>query len=188
LQKYIYPPETTEDVETENAFPPIEVTLEVQENVIFFEDPMVARWDAEGKHWQTDGISNVSYKSEERLITFSLETFGPVTLIQDSHINMPFQSWELRPLDVNKVLLTVTTVFTEIQIQIKENLCMLASIKLNNKKHSSILEGKWMTPISFICALKEAGLNIFPSGHSHFYVVINYKVRTNLSKFNVMDI
>ncbi|XP_073733940.1 dynein axonemal intermediate chain 7 isoform X6 [Callorhinus ursinus] len=128
-----------------------------------------------GKHWQTDGISNVSYKSEERLITFSLETFGPVTLIQDSHINMPFQSWELRPLDVNKVLLTVTTVFTEIQIQIKENLCMLASIKLNNKKHSSILEGKWMTPISFICALKEAGLNIFPSGHSHFYVVINYK-------------
>ncbi|XP_077630614.1 dynein axonemal intermediate chain 7 isoform X3 [Crocuta crocuta] len=175
LRKYIYPPESTEDFETENAFPPIEVTLEVQEDVIFFEDPMVARWDAEGKHWQTDGISNVSYKSEERLITFSLETFSPVTLIQDAHINMPFQSWELRPLDVNKVLLTVTTVFTEIEIQIKENLCMLASIKLDNKKHSSILEGRWMTPISFILALKETGLNIFPTRHSHFYVVINNK-------------
>ncbi|XP_058599313.1 dynein axonemal intermediate chain 7 isoform X5 [Neofelis nebulosa] len=175
LQKYIYPPESTEDFETENAFPPIEVTLEVQENVIFFEDPMVARWDAEGKHWQTDGISNVLYQSEERLITFSLETFGPVTLIQDTHINMPFQSWELRPLDVNKVLLTVTTVFTEIQIQIKENLCMLASVKVDNKKHSSTLEGRWMTPISFILALKETGLNIFPTGHSHFYVVINRK-------------
>lgn len=48
LQKYIYPPETTEDFETEYSFPPIEVTLEVHENVIFFEDPMVARWDAEG--------------------------------------------------------------------------------------------------------------------------------------------
>lgn len=47
------------------------------------------------------------------------ETFCPVTLIQDAHINMPYQSWELRPLDVNKVLLTVTTVFTELQIQIK---------------------------------------------------------------------
>ncbi|XP_047722752.1 dynein axonemal intermediate chain 7 isoform X3 [Prionailurus viverrinus] len=175
LQKYVYPPESTEDFETENAFPPIEVTLEVQESVIFFEDPMVARWDAEGKHWQTDGISNVLYQSEERLITFSLETFGPVTLIQDTHINMPFQSWELRPLDVNKVLLTVTTVFTEIQIQIKENLCMLASVKVDNKKHSSTLEGRWMTPISFILALKETGLNIFPTGHSHFYVVINHK-------------
>ncbi|XP_023388127.1 protein CASC1 isoform X6 [Pteropus vampyrus] len=176
LQKYIYPPGTTEDFETENAFPPVEVILEVHENVIFFENPMVARWDAEGKHWKTDGISNVSYKSRERLITFNLETFGPVTLIQDTHINMPYQSWELRPLDVNKVLLTVITVFTEIQIQIKEDLCMLASIKLDDKKHPSVLEGKWMNPISFIIALKEAGLNIFPTGHSHFYVVINHKV------------
>ncbi|XP_032500131.1 protein CASC1 isoform X4 [Phocoena sinus] len=176
LQKYTYPPETAEDFETENTFPPIQVMLEVHENVIFFENPMVARWDAEGKHWKTDGISNVSYKSEERLITFSLDTFGPVTFIQDAHVNMPYQSWELRPLDVNEVLLTVTTVYTEIQIQIKENLCMLASIKLNNKKHSSILEEKWMTPVSFIIALKEAGLNIFPTGHSHFYVIINYKL------------
>ncbi|XP_037592438.1 dynein intermediate chain CFAP94, axonemal isoform X3 [Cebus imitator] len=176
LQKYTYPPETTEELETENAFPPIEVTLEVHENVIFFEDPMVARWDAEGKHWRTDGISNVFYKPKERLVTFSLETFGPLTLIQDAHVNMPYQSWELRPLDVNKVLLTVTTVFTEIQIQIKENLCMLSSIKLRDKKHVSILEGKWMTPIPFIIALKEAGLNIFPTRYSHFYVIINNKV------------
>nr|XP_045220805.1 dynein axonemal intermediate chain 7 isoform X14 [Macaca fascicularis] len=129
-----------------------------------------------GKHWRTDGISNVSYKPNERLITFSLDTFGPVTLIQDAHINMPYQSWELRPLDVNKVLLTVTTVFTEIQIQIKENLCMLSSVKLKDKKHISILEGTWMTPIPFIIALKEAGLNIFPTRYSHFYVVINNKV------------
>nr|XP_055174815.1 dynein axonemal intermediate chain 7 isoform X4 [Nyctereutes procyonoides] len=58
---------------------------------------------------------------------------------------------------------------------VEENLCMLTSIKLSDKKHSSTLEGKWMTPISFIFALKETGLNIFPSGHSHFYVIINYK-------------
>ncbi|KAM5333616.1 dynein axonemal intermediate chain 7 isoform 4-T4 [Glossophaga mutica] len=176
LQKYVYPPAATEDFESENAFPPIDVMLQVQKNVIFFENPMIARWDAEGKHWKTDGISNVSYKSEEGLITFSLETFGPITLIQDTHINMPYQSWELRPLDGNQVLLTVTTVFTEIQIRIKGDLCMLASIKVNEKKHYSTLEGKWMTLISFIIALKEAGLNIFPTGHSHFYVVTNCKV------------
>ena len=46
---------------------------------------------------------------------------------------------------------------------------MLASIKVNNKNHSSILEEKWMTPVSFIIALKKAGLNIFPTGHSHLY-------------------
>uniref|UniRef100_G1TAN0 Dynein axonemal intermediate chain 7 n=1 Tax=Oryctolagus cuniculus TaxID=9986 RepID=G1TAN0_RABIT len=176
LQKYTYPPETVEDNETENAFPPIEVTVEIHENVVFFEDPEVVRWDAEGQYWRTDGISNISYKQKERLITFSLDTFGPITLIQDTHINMPYQSWELRPMDSNTVLLTVTTVFTELQIQIKENLCMLASIKLKDQEHLSILEGKWMAPVPFIIALKEAGLNIFPSEYSHFYVVMNSKL------------
>lgn len=65
---------------------------------------------------------------------------------------------------------------------------MLDSLKLSNKSHSSILEGKWMTPISFIIALKETGLNIFPTEHSHFYVVTNNKVRMNPFKFNVMNI
>lgn len=176
LHKYIYPPEAAEDPDVENVFPPIEVTLQVHKNVLFFEDPMVARWDAEGKHWRTDGISNVTYNSEDRLLTLSLDTFGPLTLIQDNHVNMPYQSWELTPLDVNKVLLTVTTVFAEIQIQIKETLCMLASLKLDKKEKSCILEGQWMNPVSFIIALKELGLNIFPSGHSHFYVVTNQKV------------
>ncbi|XP_023370469.1 protein CASC1 isoform X2 [Otolemur garnettii] len=177
LQKYTYPPETTEDLEAENAFPPVEVTLRVHDNVMFFEDPMVVRWNAEDQHWTTDGISNISYEQKERLITFSLETFGPVTLIQDTHINMPYRSWELRPLDVNQVLLTVTTVFTEIQIHIKENVCMLSSIKLQDiKEDFPILEGKWMTSFCFINALKEAGLNIFPTGHSHFYVSANNKI------------
>ncbi|XP_021114740.1 protein CASC1 isoform X1 [Heterocephalus glaber] len=176
LQKFTYPPEITENFETENAFPPIEVTLQVQEKVAFFEEPMVARWDAKGKYWRTDGISDVYYTPEKKLISFNLETFGPVTLMQDTHINMPYQSWELQPLDVNKALLTVTTVFTEIQIQIKENLCMLASIKVKDKGPWSVLEGKWMTPIPFISALKETGLNIFPTAYSHFYVVINNKV------------
>uniref|UniRef100_A0A8C8T9C6 Dynein axonemal intermediate chain 7 n=1 Tax=Peromyscus maniculatus bairdii TaxID=230844 RepID=A0A8C8T9C6_PERMB len=182
LQRFTYPPETTEEPDPENAFPPIEVTLEVRENVIFFEDPKVIRWDAEGKIWKTDGISEVFYSREDRLISFCLDTLGPVTLIQDAHINMPYRSWELRPLGVNRVLMTVTSLFTELQIHIKENLCMLASVKLRSQDHLSHLEGKWMTPIPFILAMKEAGLNVFPSVYSHFYVVVNNKVKEALAE------
>ncbi|KAL1775914.1 CASC1 isoform X2 [Sigmodon hispidus] len=190
LQRFTYPPETTDELDPENAFPPIEVTLEVQENVIFFEDPKVIRWDTEAQNhetnvtifcgeakvWKKDGISDVFYNREDRLLTFNLDTLGPVTLIQDAHINMPYQSWELRPLGVNRALLTVTTLFTELQIHIKENLCMLASVKLRGQEHLCHLEGKWMTPVPFILALKEAGLNIFPTVYSHFYVLTNNKL------------
>nr|XP_012788830.1 unnamed protein product [Sorex araneus] len=68
---------------------------------------------------RTDGISHTSYNPESRLVSFSMETFSPVTLIQDTHINMPFQYWELVPLDVNQALFTVKTVFAKIQIHIK---------------------------------------------------------------------
>lgn len=69
--------------------------------------------------WRTEGVNNVFYDRNNRLITFTLDTLGPVTLIQNAHILMPYKSWELRPLGVNEAILTVTTAFTEIQIQIK---------------------------------------------------------------------
>lgn len=48
-----------------------------------------------------------------------MDTLGPVTLIQDAHVNMPYQSWEMSPCGMNKVLLIVKTVFMELQIYIK---------------------------------------------------------------------
>ncbi|XP_038963397.1 dynein axonemal intermediate chain 7 isoform X4 [Rattus norvegicus] len=176
LQKFTYPPENTEEPDPESAFPPIEVTLEIHESAIFFEDPQVVRWDAEGKFWRSDGVTCVYYNRENRLLTFSIDTMGPVTLIQDAHVNMPYQSWELSPLGMNKALLMVTTVFIELQIHIKETHCMLAAVKLKGKSRELRVIGKWMTPIPFILALKEAGLNIFPAVYSHFYVVVNNKV------------
>ncbi|XP_076796943.1 dynein axonemal intermediate chain 7 isoform X3 [Arvicanthis niloticus] len=176
LQKFTYPPEITEEPDPESAFPPIEVTLEIHKDVIFFDRPKVVRWDPEGKFWRSDGISGVYYNREDRLLTFSMDTLSPVTLIQDAHINMPYQSWELSPIGTNKAVIIVKTVFIELQIHIKETLCMLASVKLKGKGHEFHLKGKWMAPIPFILALKEAGLNIFPAIYSHFYVVINNKV------------
>ncbi|GAB1291427.1 Dynein axonemal intermediate chain 7 [Apodemus speciosus] len=176
LQRFTYPPEITDEPDPESAFPPIEVTVEIHESVIFFERPKVVRWDNEGKLWRSDGISGVYYNREDRLLTFSMDTLGPVTLIQDAHVNMPYQSWELSPIGPSKVLLIVKTVFIELQIHIKETLCMLASLKLRGKAREFHLKGKWLAPVPFILALKESGLNIFPAVYSHFYVVVNNKV------------
>lgn len=57
---------------------------------------------------------------------------------------------------------------------------MLALLKLRGKEREFHLQGKWMTPVPFILALKEAGLNIFPAVYSHFYVVVNNKARIHL--------
>ncbi|XP_068962368.1 dynein axonemal intermediate chain 7-like [Petaurus breviceps papuanus] len=176
LQNFVYPPEITDDApETESSYPPIEFIIEINKNVVFFEKPMVARWDAEGKSWRTDGFVKLFYNLKERIVSFSLESVYPVTLIQDIHIHMPYESWELRPLNLNEAVLNITTTFTDIDIQIKDNQCMLAAVELGDDYDLSHLLGKWMTLTSLIIAMKETGLNVFPSEYSHAYVAVNNK-------------
>ena len=42
--------------------------------------------------------------------------------MQDLHVNMPFQQWELRPLGQNHSLLTITAAIAEAFIEIKVRL------------------------------------------------------------------
>ncbi|XP_037771380.1 dynein axonemal intermediate chain 7 isoform X2 [Chelonia mydas] len=173
LETYPYPPESEE---TEDAtYPRIGVTLRLLDSVIFFEEPVVARWDSAGKQWRTDGISDIKYKMKEKQISFEMDAFYTITLIQDAHLNMPYQSWELRPNGTDELLFTVVTAFAEVQMQIKGNQCMLSSITVDGSEKLSHLTGKWTSPIDLTIALKKAGVNIFPSDYSYKYVCVNKK-------------
>ncbi|XP_048682139.1 dynein axonemal intermediate chain 7 isoform X4 [Caretta caretta] len=173
LETYPYPPESEE---TEDAtYPRIGVTLRLLDSVIFFEEPVVARWDSAGKQWRTDGISDIKYKMKEKQISFEMDAFYTITLLQDAHLNMPYQSWELRPNGTDELLFTVVTAFAEVQMQIKGNQCMLSSITVDGSEKLSHLTGKWTSPIDLTIALKKAGVNIFPSDYSYKYVCVNKK-------------
>uniref|UniRef100_A0A8C3TGZ1 Dynein axonemal intermediate chain 7 n=1 Tax=Chelydra serpentina TaxID=8475 RepID=A0A8C3TGZ1_CHESE len=173
LETYPYPPESEE---TEDAtYPCIGVTLRLLDSVIFFEEPVVARWDSADKQWRTDCISDIKYKMKEKQISFDMNAFYTITLIQDAHLNMPYQSWELRPNGTDELLFTVVTAFAEVQMQIKGNQCMLSSIIVDGSEQLSHLTGKWTSPIDLTVALKKAGVNIFPSDYSYKYVCVNTK-------------
>uniref|UniRef100_A0A5F8GLC5 Dynein axonemal intermediate chain 7 n=1 Tax=Monodelphis domestica TaxID=13616 RepID=A0A5F8GLC5_MONDO len=143
------------------------------------EEPVVKRSKKEqilpGKAWRTDGFISLYYDMAERNISFSLETVYPVTLIQDNHIHMPYESWELRPVGDNEVILNVTTTFTDIDIHVKDSQCMLAAVEVGENYELSHLLKKWMNISSLIIAMKQTGLNIFPSEYSGAYVAVNDK-------------
>ncbi|XP_067415355.1 dynein axonemal intermediate chain 7 isoform X2 [Emydura macquarii macquarii] len=173
LETYPYPPETEE---TEDAsYPCIGVTLRLLDSVIFFEEPVVARWDSAGKQWRTDGISDIKYRMKDKQISFEMDAFYTITLVQDAHLNMPYQSWELRPNGTDELLFTVVTAFAEVQMQVKGNQCMLSSVIVEGSEQLSHLTGKWTSPVGLTIALKKAGVNIFPSDYSHKYVSVNKK-------------
>ncbi|XP_010013003.1 PREDICTED: protein CASC1, partial [Nestor notabilis] len=171
LEAYPYPSEGAEDA----IYPPIEITLRLSDNVMYFASPVIARWDPAGQQWRTDDISNITYEKEEKSITFKMGTFYTIALLQDAHINMPYQGWELQPTGTDEALLIVTTVFAVIQIQIKGNQCMLSSVVVEEKEVLSHITGKWISPLNLREVLKKAGVNIFPGECSYTYLSLNKK-------------
>uniref|UniRef100_A0A8C5X357 Dynein axonemal intermediate chain 7 n=1 Tax=Malurus cyaneus samueli TaxID=2593467 RepID=A0A8C5X357_9PASS len=141
----------------------VQITLRLPDNVIYFQAPIVARWNPAGRQWRTDGIRNITYEAEEKSISFTMSAFYTVALLQDAHLNLPFQAWELHPTGVDEGLFTLTAVFATMQIQIKEEVL-------------SHITGKWMKPIALRQALKRAGVNIFPAEYTHEYVPVPGKV------------
>ncbi|KAM7056671.1 dynein axonemal intermediate chain 7-like isoform 4-T4 [Acridotheres tristis] len=171
LELYPYSPGEAEDGTQET----VQITLRLPDNVIYFKVPVVARWEPAGQQWRTDGISNITYEAEEKSISFRMGAFYTVALLQDAHLNLPYQAWELHPTGVDEGLFTVTAVFATVQIQIKDNQCMLSSVVVEEEKVLSHITGKWMSPFALREALKGAGVNIFPAGYSPEYVPVPRK-------------
>ncbi|KFZ58555.1 Protein CASC1, partial [Antrostomus carolinensis] len=171
LEAYPYPPEEAEGA----PLTLIQITLGLPDSVVYFQDPVVARWDPTGQQWRTDGISNIKYETQERSITFALGAFHTIALLQDAHLNMPYQAWELRPTGRDEALFVITTGFVTVQIQIKGNQCMLSSVVVEEKDVLSHMTGKWTSPLDLRTVLKKAGVNIFPGEFAHKYVSVNKK-------------
>ncbi|XP_078410762.1 dynein axonemal intermediate chain 7 [Cetorhinus maximus] len=180
LQTCPYPPESTKENsptpdEKEGENPPAlpaGITIKLSPKALFFEQPKPARWDPEGKQWRTDGIHSITFDPEEQILSFKMDTFNIFTLIQRYHVNMPFWSWEIKPVAENEAILTVVAAFTQVEIRIKD-LCQLCPVPVQD--NLSNLRGKWMTASTLIISMINAGLNIFPGAESEKYVRINAK-------------
>jgi len=153
--------------------PPIGISMILPNDVLFLEEPQIAHWDYAKKLWSTKDISDVAYNEDTRSVTFKTNCFGSMCLLQDSHINMPFQSWEIRPHKLNSAVLSIIAAIVEIEIEIKDALCCLT--QPHDKPELESIRGKWVTPTELISMMKNAGVNVFPQEDSSKYVSIQNK-------------
>ncbi|KAL4224695.1 Protein casc1 [Mactra antiquata] len=153
--------------------PQIGVTMKLPEDCLFTEEPQIARWDEAKKHWRQDGFTDFSFNEETRVFSFKTSYFGTMALLQDAHINMPFQSWEIRPHRKNAAVFTIIAAIIEIEIEIQDAMCCLS--KPDDKPELEHLKKKWMTPKDLIKSLRAVGINVFPADDSAKYVSIQNK-------------
>ncbi|XP_030844896.1 protein CASC1 isoform X2 [Strongylocentrotus purpuratus] len=153
--------------------PPLGVTVKLPDNVLLCEEPQMVYWWEEGKQWRLDGFHDVKFEQEERLLSFKTIKFGPLACIQDKHINMPFQSWELFPLGTNHARFTIIAAILEVEFEIKDHLCCFRQAGDGERKPElESISNKWMEPPQLIETMKKAGVNVFPEEDSKKYVSV----------------
>ncbi|KAK1790314.1 hypothetical protein P4O66_014219, partial [Electrophorus voltai] len=147
------------------------------------------------QQWRSDGVSETCYQAEEHSLSFQMASFSAFTLLQDSHANMPFQSWELRPLGQDSAQLTITAALVEVSITVKASLagrgapghfadhtvaaflfqgnrCML---QMERARELTPILGRWMNLPALQAAMRRSGINMFVNEYSEKYVDVHAK-------------
>ncbi|XP_061663116.1 dynein axonemal intermediate chain 7 isoform X5 [Syngnathoides biaculeatus] len=190
LKVFQYIPEKSNQTEEDDAACPlVGLSVKLPDAVVFLETPVVGRWDADGKFWRTDGISDFSYREDVReeeegdgggeaeeveeaeggvaKVSFKMESFYPFVLMQHTYANFPFRSWELRPLGKDSALFSINGALIDLSITIQGNQCMLQSERDVGLAH---LFNKWMSAPDLQQAMLKAGINIFVNEHTDKFV------------------
>jgi len=158
---------------------PIMLSFRLDDEIIMQEAPQVVRWDDLEHHWKLDGINDLRYEKDDRLVFFRTKYFGPFAVVQDIYLNMPFESWSLCPTGLNECVLNIKGALVEVNIKIKNSLCCASfPFKL---KQLDFLTDKWMSPKQLSKALRDAGVNFFPYQDGEKYVTTSKKVESFVS-------
>lgn len=66
-----------------------------------------------------DGISDISNERADNKISLKMDSFYAFVLMQETYANLPFKSWELRPLGQDSALFTVNGALINLNIRIQ---------------------------------------------------------------------
>ncbi|PRP81577.1 hypothetical protein PROFUN_01084 [Planoprotostelium fungivorum] len=148
---------------------PLRVVYALPSHVIIRDDvPVLGWWSKESNTWRTDGISEIEYDAPTKTIVFKTNHVTAIAVIIPRYFEFPISFWELKPLDRNEAVLTVTTASgRNVRIKVGEGYCrVFEPMELELYR---LEQGKF-TPIELLRALSSSGINILPDNNTAIQV------------------
>ncbi|XP_044586899.1 dynein axonemal intermediate chain 7-like isoform X2 [Cotesia glomerata] len=148
------------------------VTFKLPESVLWFEPPLVAHWIADKKIWSTQDVHDIKYNEEKQIITFRTGRLGIHGLAAFKFINLPFQSWELKP-EAGKtggVTLSISAAIVQVEFVVRENSVALNSLIGGTTTALQYLLGNYMNLNLLIREMRAAGCDLFPERDAFSYI------------------
>ncbi|XP_012288411.1 axonemal 84 kDa protein [Orussus abietinus] len=148
------------------------VTLKLPDFVLWFEPPLVAHWVPERKIWSTQDVHDIKYNEEKQILSFRTGRLGPHGLAGFKFVNLPFQSWELKPEDkkFGGVILTIVAAVVQADFIVREDTVCLHSLTGGTPTALQDVIGQSMRLPFLIRKMRECGCDLFPEQDAHSYV------------------
>ncbi|KAG5327383.1 AXP83 protein, partial [Pseudoatta argentina] len=150
------------------------ITLKLPSFIIWFEPPLVAHWIPKKKIWSTQDVHDIKYNEEKQTITFRTGRLGIHGLASFKFINIPFQSWELKP-EISRdvyggIVLNVSAAIVQAEFIVREDLVCLNSLAGGMSTALKEIIGKYMKLHILIEKMRDIGCDLFPERDAFSYV------------------
>ncbi|XP_049839060.1 dynein axonemal intermediate chain 7-like [Schistocerca gregaria] len=147
------------------------ISIELPDNVLWFEPPTVVRWDGEKGFWSTEDCHDTKFNEDKQVITFRLGRFGPIGLAAYRYFNLPYQSWEMKPdLKNGGIILSITATVVIVEFHIKGDKVCLNALQNGATNALQDIVGTYFKPYFLIKRMKRGGVDIFPPVDAFCYV------------------
>ncbi|XP_048504698.1 dynein axonemal intermediate chain 7 homolog isoform X2 [Athalia rosae] len=137
------------------------ITLKIPDTVLWFEPPLVAHWLPDKKIWSTKDVHDIKYNEEQQIITFRTGRLGIHGLAGFRYINLPFQSWEMKPESGKEngggVILSITAAIVQVEFIVREDLVCLRSLVGGTSSALQEIVGEYMK-LHFLIQTKTLGV------------------------------
>jgi Cancer susceptibility candidate 1 C-terminal len=88
------------------------------DSVLWFEPPIVVGWDEKNHFWSTEDLHDLKFNEEKQILSFRAGRLGPLAIAAFRYVNLPYQTWELKPTS-NGIILSITAVVMLVEFLFK---------------------------------------------------------------------
>lgn len=151
----------------------VAINIALPESVLWFEPPTAVQWNAEKKIWSTANIHDPKFNEEKQILSFKTGIMAPVSLATFRFVNLPYQTWELRPDwkgPPGGVFFSITAATVIVEFIVRGNqVCMN---QLQNATSTALQEivGTFYPPHQLFRLMREGGIDLFPQQDAYLYV------------------
>lgn len=151
----------------------VAINIALPESVLWFEPPTAVQWNSEKRIWSTSNIHDPKFNEEKQVLSFKTGRMAPVGLATFRFVNLPYQTWELRPDwkgPPGGVFFSITAATVIIEFIIRGNKVCMNQLQNATSTALQDIVGIFYPPHQLMRLMREGGIDLFPQHDAYLYV------------------